>query len=194
MYLNLGKPTLYTWRIVGLQCICGSVKKPWEKYNPAAAGLLDRHVYHTPIWAAEGWGQLLQQPLHFYRSELQEWKIHIWLTFHVTTWSKIYSCDVHTLRTPWQNLSTQSIITAWSMLHYIGQQHHWQHKWDPLVAECVVLFVFGRWNTLWGLASSGGWLVLAMFVIARSCDELWGGKWPLQERWFCGWQQPAKYP
>ena len=132
MYLNLGKPTLYTWRIVGLQCICGSVKKPWEKYNPAAAGLLDRHVYHTPIWAAEGWGQLPQQPLRFYRSELREWKIHIWLTFHVTTWSKIYSCDVHTLRTPWQNLSTQSIITAWSMFHYTGQQHHWQCKWESV--------------------------------------------------------------
>ena len=38
-------------------------------------------------------------------------------------------------------------------------------------------------TTLWGLAPSGGWLDLAMFVIGRSCDELWGVKWPLQERW-----------
>ena len=44
------------------------------------------------------------------------------------------------------------------------------------VAEDLVLFVFGRWNTLWGLAPSDGWLDLVMFVIGRSCDELWGGE------------------
>ena len=42
------------------------------------------------------------------------------------------------------------------------------------VAECVVVFVFGRWNELWGFLPTSGWLDLAIFVIGRSCDELWG--------------------
>jgi len=42
MYLNLGKPA--HGELLGFNA-CGSVKKPWEKYNPAAVG----HVYHTPI-------------------------------------------------------------------------------------------------------------------------------------------------
>jgi len=49
------------------------------------------------------------------------------------------------------------------------------------VAEGLVLFVFGRQNTLWGFSPTSGWLDLAMFVIGRSCDELWGVKWPLHE-------------
>jgi len=51
------------------------------------------------------------------------------------------------------------------------------------VAEGLVLFVFGRRNALWGFSPTSGWLDLAMFVIGRSCDELWGVKWPLHKRW-----------
>jgi len=40
------------------------------------------------------------------------------------------------------------------------------------VAEGLVLFVFGRWNTLWGLAPSGGWLSLVLFVFGRR-NEVW---------------------
>jgi hypothetical protein len=46
LMVDLGKPA---HRELSGFNTCGSVKKPWEKYNAAAVGLLDRHVYHTPI-------------------------------------------------------------------------------------------------------------------------------------------------